>query len=138
MIPGYQDETAYNVRKDAPTSARSSQHILFSMAASYEWTLWSADIKSAFLKGDLFEDGERELYITNIRCQSADEPMLPFGKDSLAKVRKGVFGLADSPRRWYLRLHRSVSQLGWRRSRCAMVPVRQRIEAARNYGVTCR
>ena len=116
VIPGYQDETAYNVRKDAPTSARSSQHILFTMAASYEWTLWSADIKSAFLKGDLFEDGERELYITNIRVQSEDEPTLPFGRDSLAKVRKGVFGLADSPRRWYLRLHRSVTQLGWRRS----------------------
>ena len=116
VIPGYQDETAYTVRKDAPTSSRSSQHILFVTAASKGWTLWSADIKSAFLKGELFAEGERELYITNIRCQSEDEPMLPFGKTCLAKVRKGVCGLADSPRRWYLRLHRSLTNLGWMRS----------------------
>lgn len=116
VIPGYQDETAYSVRKDAPTCARSSQHVLFITAASYGWKMWSADIKSAFLKGELFEEGERELYITNIRTTSDDEPILPFGRNALAKVRKGVFGLADSPRRWYLRLHKSVTRLGWVRS----------------------
>ena len=81
VIPGYQDETAYTVRQDAPTSSRSSQHIfLFVTAASKGWTLWSADIKSAFLKGKLFAEGERELYIANIRCQAEDEPILPFVK----------------------------------------------------------
>lgn len=115
VIPGYQDETAYAVRKDAPTSSRCSQHILFITAAAKGWTLWSADVKSAFLKGELFQEGERELYISNIRCTSPDEPMLPFSSHGLAKVRKGVFGLADSPRRWYLRLHKSLSRLGWER-----------------------
>ena len=116
VIPGYQDETAYAVRKDAPTSSRCSQHILFITASAKGWTLWSADVKSAFLKGELFEDGERELYISNIRRACADEPLLPFGVHGLAKVRKGVFGLADSPRRWYLRLHKSLTRLGWERS----------------------
>lgn len=116
VAPGYQDETAYNVRKDAPTSSRSSQHILFITAASKAWTIWSADVKSAFLKGELFEEGERELYITNIRRSCADEPLLPFSADGWAKVRKGVFGLADSPRRWYIRLNKSLIRLGWKRS----------------------
>ena len=116
VIPGYQDETAYVLRKDAPTATRLSQHLLFTMAVVQNWHLWSADVKSAFLKGELFEEGERELYITNIRTQSADEPKLPLGPGNLARLRKGVFGLADSPRRWYLRLHRSLTQLGWQRS----------------------
>ena len=30
--------------------------------------------------------------------------------------RKGVFGLAGSPRRWYLRLYRSLTNVGWMRS----------------------
>jgi len=116
VIPGYQDETAYGLRKDAPTATRTSQHLLFLVAASDGWHLWAADIKSAFLKGEVFEEGERELYICNIRILSADEPLLPLGSGNLARLRKGVFGLADSPRRWYLRLHRSLTQLGWERS----------------------
>ncbi|CAK9071940.1 unnamed protein product [Durusdinium trenchii] len=96
VIPGYKDETTYCVRKDAPTSSRNSQHMLFIVAAARKWCLWSADVKSAFLKGEHFQEGERELYICNIRCTSVDEPMLPFSAGGLARVRKGVFGLADS------------------------------------------
>lgn len=116
VIPGYQDETAYGLRKDAPTATRTSQHLLFLVAAADGWHLWAADIKSAFLKGEVFEEGERELYICNIRILTADEPLLPLGRGNLARLRKGVFGLADSPRRWYLRFHRSLTKLGWKRS----------------------
>ena len=37
-------------------------------------------------------------------------------KAQLARLRKGIFGLSDSPRRWYLRLHKSSTKLGWQRS----------------------
>ena len=76
----------------------------------------SADIKSAFLKGEEFQPGERELYIQNIKVSDAAEPQLPLGDGGLARLRKGIFGLADSPRRWYLRLHKSLTNLGWERS----------------------
>lgn len=42
--------------------------------------------------------------------------MLPLGDGGLARAKKGIFGLADSPRRWYLRLNKSVTKLGWVRS----------------------
>ena len=58
VIPGYQDETAYGLRKDAPTATRTSQHLLFLVAAADGWHLWAADIKSAFLKGEVFEEGK--------------------------------------------------------------------------------
>lgn len=119
MVPGFRDVTAYTIRKDAPTASRISQHlvlILTSCNFADGWRLWSADIKSAFLKGDPYMSGARELYIGNIKNVGKDEPTLPFGPMGLARVRKGVFGLADAPRQWYLRLNRSLVGRGWQRS----------------------
>ena len=31
----------------------------------------------------------------------------------MAKILKGVFGLADAPREWYLRLDRCMKEHGW-------------------------
>eukprot|EP00434_Breviolum_minutum_P034709 symbB.v1.2.030724.t1/scaffold3494.1/size55430/2 len=75
-------------------------------------------MKSAFLKGDPYIDGgegSRELFIQNVR-HKGDEPSLPLGEAGLARIKKGVFGLADAPRQWYLRLHRALSERGWERS----------------------
>lgn len=116
VVPGYKDVTAYEVRKDAPTGTRISQHLVLTWTASKRWRLKAADIKSAFLKGEEFAPGERELYIANIRTICDDEPDLPLGEGGLARLRKGIFGLSDSPRRWYLRLHKSLCKLGWVRS----------------------
>ena len=116
VVPGYKDVTAYDLRKDAPTGARTSQHLLLLFTASKGWILMSADVKSAFLKGEEFAPGERELYITNIKVIAEDEPDLPLGSGGLARLKKGIFGLADSPRRRYLRLHKSLCKLGWVRS----------------------
>ena len=116
VVPGYKDVTAYEVRKDAPTASRTSQHVLLTMTSSFGWHLMSADVKSAFLKGEELSPGERELFIENIRTHHQDEPKLPLGPGGLARLKKGIFGLADSPRRWYVRLHRSLTQLGWERS----------------------
>ena len=116
VVPGYKDESAYEVRKDAPTGSRISIHLLLTFTASLKWSLLSADVKSAFLKGEEFLEGERVLYIGNVQVGSPDEPNLPLGKHGLARLRKGIFGLADSPRRWYLRLDKSLCRLGWTRS----------------------
>ena len=75
----------------------------------------SCDVKSAFLKGDPYMDGTRELFIENTKGLHG-EPQLPFGASCLARVRKGVFGLSDAPRQWYLRLHRALTELGWERN----------------------
>ncbi|CAK9000166.1 unnamed protein product [Durusdinium trenchii] len=105
IVPGYKDIFAFGLRKDAPTGSRISQHFLFVFTASNAkkfkdenlcWRLMSADVKSAFLKGDAYMEGSRELFLENVR---GDEPKLPFG-NQLAKIRKGVFGLADAPRQW--------------------------------------
>ena len=41
---------------------------------------------------------------------------IPLAPGQLATVRKGIFGLADAPRQWWLRLSRSVREHGWTRT----------------------
>ena len=118
VVPGFPDVTAYTIRKGAPTCSRTTQHlVLIFTSCRYKkgWRRVSADTKSAFLKGDPYMAGVREIYITKIRKTSPDEPELPFG-DRLCRVRKGVFGLSDAPRQWYLHLCRALRDRGWKKS----------------------
>ena len=118
VVPGYKDLTAYELRKDSPTASRTSQHLLFSLAASnfksQGWRIGSADVKSAFLKGEKYVDGARELYIRNMDSK-AGSPTLPIGR-RLSRLLKGVFGFSDAPREWFLRLRKSLTKEGWKAS----------------------
>ena len=55
VVPGFRDgaNLAGEVRRDAPTGTRLTQHLLLSIIASKgkAWKMMSADVKSAFLKG---------------------------------------------------------------------------------------
>ena len=74
VVPGYKDSSCYSVRKDAPTGSRLSVHLLLTYTAANKWHLMSADVKSAFLKGEEFGPNERELYIENVKTMHPDEP----------------------------------------------------------------
>ena len=58
-------------------------------------------------------DDDRELYMENVR--NPQEPQLPF--PGLVRFKKGVFGLSDAPRMWYLRLNKALLAQGWESSR---------------------
>ena len=116
VVPGFKDRANLEgeIRRDAPTGSRLSQHLLVSLVAFHykTWSLLSADVKAAFLKGDPFV--ARELYIgaTNPKVG----PAIPLPLGCLAKVLKGVFGLADAPRQWWVKLSKSLEARGWQRS----------------------
>ena len=116
IVPGFQDRANLQgeLRRDSPTGSRLSQHLLLSLVAWHGrlWSLLSCDVKSAFLKGDPFV--ARELYITGTNSKSSPDIPLPPG--CLARVLKGIFGLADAPRQWWLRLARALEDRGWERS----------------------
>ena len=76
VVPGYKDLTSYSLRLDAPTGTRTSVHLLLILTSSKKWYLMSADVKSAFLKGEEFKDGERILYIENVRVGSYEKEFL--------------------------------------------------------------
>ena len=112
VVPGFKDRANLNgeVRRDAPTGARLTQHLLLCIIASKGklWKMLSADVKSAFLKGDPCVS--RELYITKTNPRVG--PEIPIPEGCLARVCKGIFGLADAPREWWLRLS-PLDQASW-------------------------
>ena len=115
VVPGYRDlaNLRGELRRDAPTGSRLAQHLMFAIAAAHpDWFLRSADVRAAFLKGDPYVS--RVLYITN--TDGARGPTIPLPQGCIAKVLKGVFGLADAPREWWLRLDRELRTSGWTRS----------------------
>ena len=59
-------------------------------------------------------DGARELYIRNLDSKNGS-PTLPIGR-RLSRILKGVFGLSDGFREWFLRSRKSLTKEGWRAS----------------------
>ena len=115
VVPGFKDlaNLRGELRKDAPTGSRLGQHVLFAVgAANPHWRLLGADVRAAFLKGDPYVT--RELYLTSTDPKKG--PTIPIPEGCLARVLKGVFGLADAPREWYLRLAREMDIEGWSKS----------------------
>ena len=115
VVPGYLDlaNLRGELRRDAPTGSRLAQHVLFTVGSCYpSWKLLGADVRAAFLKGDPYIS--RELFIKSTDPKRG--PSIPIPSGCLAKVLKGVFGLADAPREWYLRLARELHDNEWTRS----------------------
>ena len=115
VVPGFRDleNLRRQLRRDAPTGSRQAQHVLFSLAACHpSWFLRGADVRAAFLKGDPYV--QRILYMTG--TDGSKGPSIPIARGAVAKVLKGIFGLADAPREWWLRLDREMKNHGWTRS----------------------
>ena len=115
VVPGLEDRSHLEgkLRRDAPTGSRLAQHFLSVIASFFtHWALISADVKAAFLKGDPYLC--RELFLQNANPRTP--PTLPLLPGQLCRVLKGIFGLADAPREWWLRLSRAMDENGWTRS----------------------
>ena len=96
-------EEVCNFRTDSPTCMRESIRIILLIIASMEWKLHSIDYKTAFLQG---KEIERDVFL---------RPPTEFRKkDVIWKLKKTVYGLADAPRVWFLRLKEEVMKLGAR------------------------
>ena len=93
------------------TAPQLALHILFSLAVRRQWRLRTFDVTTAFLSG---LEQERELYV---RPPSDGLPGVRQG--SLLKLVKGVYGLKEAPRLWYLRARQLITRCGWQELSCA-------------------
>ena len=124
VAQGFKDKQT-DVKTYAATSTRWSQRLLVVMATQQGWTLLSADISEAFLRGltydELLESGEHK---TKRSVQLSIPPgtsellrslpgMSDFCEQSeVLYLRKPGFGLRDAPRLWSLALQRVLHALG--------------------------
>ena len=100
VIGGHRDPDVHMLQTDAPTINRLSVLTLLQLVASKRakegWSASAGDIEAAFLNGDPLE---RELYLAQPRTGLAG-----LHPEQLLRITKGVFGLPDSPRKWWRRL----------------------------------
>ena len=100
-------------RTDAPVATQLFMHLLMSFAVNLDWDLSKFDVKDAFLTGK--ENMYRDLYVWPPR---EGIPGVPAG--SLIQIIKGVFGLPESPRLFWLKMSEDVLASGF--EACKYVP----------------
>ena len=107
VISGHMDPDIGSLETDAPTINRLSVMTLLQLVASrrksHGWEASAGDITAAFLNGDRLE---REIYLKQPRTGLGD-----LDPRQLLRVVKGVFGLPDSPRKWWKRLRKDMLNL---------------------------
>ena len=86
---------------DAPTISKSSLRLMYTVTASHGWKIQTLDITSAFLQSS---EMTREVYLK--------PPVDIKKKGILWKLLKPIYGLGDSPRRWYSTLREHLLKNG--------------------------
>ena len=95
LDPDLADENLF-MKTDSPTVSRASLISLLQIGTSRRWRAAAGDVQAAFLNG---LEIDRELYMWQPRCG-----VRGLHPAQLIRIRKGIFGLAESPRRWFDRL----------------------------------
>ena len=113
-VLGFQDPDLTEVSRDSPTLSAASEALVMQWVASHKYRLISGDIKTAFLSGD--ED------VRNIFIAPPDDvrQMLNVDRETVLRLRKAVYGLANAPKKWWDRLKKSLIQHGL--TSCALDP----------------
>ena len=100
---GFEEEQNY--RTDSPTCSREGIRTILALISSKKWVINSIDAKSAFLQGKHLE---RTVVV---------RPPKEANTDKIWKLNKCVYGLADAPRYWYLKVREELCKLGGKPSR---------------------
>ena len=106
VIRGFQESFGVRVQSDSPTGSKEGLRLILSIIASMSWQIHSIDMKSAFLQGKTLE---REVFV--IPPVEANIP-----ENYIWKLCKGVYGLIDAARMWYMAIYDKLTILGCMRS----------------------
>ncbi|WVZ82883.1 hypothetical protein U9M48_030091 [Paspalum notatum var. saurae] len=93
----------------APVARMESVRVALAMAAHCGWPVHHMDVKSAFLNGELMEEGyvEQPPGFTAVRHE---------GK--VLRLHKALYGLRRAPRAWNAKLDASLHELSFTKSKC--------------------
>lgn len=91
----------------SPVVKFTTIRLVFTLAATRNWSIQQIDVNNAFLNGDLEED------IYMVQPQGFEDSEFP---DYVCKLHKSLYGLKQTPRAWYDKLKTAVMGLGFTRS----------------------
>ena len=103
-VLGFQDSDLTEVLRDIPTHSAQAEALIVQCVASNKWKLVSGDIKTAFLSGDA---------ISFILPPGDVRDTLMFSPESMLRLRKAVYDLANAPKTLWDRLKRSLLNHGF-------------------------
>lgn len=101
VAQGFEELQVSELQKDSPTCASESLRLLVAVICQRQWELHSMDIKSAFLQG---MELSRDIFIK--------PPPDANSTGTLWKLRKCVYGLADTSLYWYHRVKNIMIEAG--------------------------
>lgn len=109
VVWGHVDPELPFLKTDAPTISELATHLIYQAAASWGSPLVHGDIKQAFLSG---VEVEKQTYlIPPVEGLPGVEP------GSLLVPRKAIYGYADAPRCFWLKLSQEAEKAGWVQSK---------------------
>ena len=94
VLRGFQDKEKDTQQCDSPAATRPGFRLMTQVAANNKWDLIHMDLKTAFLQGEAFEKGTRDIV-----CQVPPEAGL--GPHWGARLLRPGYGLNYAPRRWF-------------------------------------
>ena len=107
----FNDPERFDYRNDSPAVSKATLFTFLSMVLSFGWQIGKVDVSGAFLQGDpLDRDIWIELPKILIQMGLVD-PIRRF-----RKILKGVYGLNQAPRLWFVRLCKFLCTLGFAQS----------------------
>ena len=117
VVAGHLDKQAGQYETEAPTASLLAHNLLCWFAAQFQWHMRYGDISAAFLQGEYLPEQRRVLVATPRGypdfVQRFLQGKLPAGsRTDMLRLKKGGFGLAESPRMWFLKLKKTVLKLG--------------------------
>ena len=93
------EETLCESRRDSPTCLKENLRLVMAVAACFSWTVFSLDVKSAFLQGKQID---RSVCL---------KPPAEADTTSVWELNKPLYGLCDASRKWYLRVKEVLEAL---------------------------
>ena len=109
VAKGYAQRPGFDYSETfSPTPKWASIRAILALAALEDLELWSVDISSAFLNGELNEEvymQEPEGFVTKDRSWAL-------------RLRRAIYGLKQAGRQWHITLHNTLVSMGFKRVRC--------------------
>lgn len=110
VLLGYQDPDLGEYTRSSPTLTRTGRTLVLALMAQFVWQVFSLDAKNAFLAGDI-SSRSKPLYM---QLPKDLLEMMQLPADSVYKLRKSAYGLAEAPIAWFRCLRSKLENLNWK------------------------
>ena len=111
VVLGFMDPNLDKLQRDSPTMSRLSRMMVLQLISSKAWSLFSFDIRTAFLQGQPQKDRLLAIEPVPELAQA-----LSLKSNEICKLTKSAYGLVDAPFLWYQALRKRLLEIGFEES----------------------